>query len=115
MTSNFGSLDKKNDNMLGSIYSELSKDDLIVEQPADKSNLLDRLIYPKFFTHMYNSDGRQYYTSRLCILPCLGLAMAILVVITAFLYPLTVNEFTSCEFERQPLSNDIGLYDNVPE
>ena len=118
VTSNFDSLDKKNDNVLGSIYSEFDKDAVMVEQhdlPADKSNMLDRLIYPKFFTHMYNSDGRQYYTSRLCILPCLALAMAILVVMTAFLYPLTVNEFTSCEFERQPLSNDIGLFDDVPE
>ena len=118
VTSDFNSLDKKSNDVLGSIYSEFDKDAELVEWhdfPVEKSNILDRLIYPKFFTHMYNSDGRQYYTSRLCILPCLGLAMATLVVVTAFLYPLTVNEFTSCEFERQPLSNDIGLFDNVPE
>jgi hypothetical protein len=29
---------------------------------------------------------------------------------TAFLYPLSVNEYIACGFERSPLSNQIGLH-----
>ena len=114
-TSGFSSFKQNSDGAIISINSDISKHAVEFESfTRSKPHWVDKLIYPKFFTHMYNSDGRQYYTTKPCILPCLALSVATIFVLTAFLYPLTVNEFTSCQFERSSLSNDIGLYREIP-
>jgi len=104
-------------------YSETNVDEVFDEYDQSQYNMLGNnttvfgslaayLSHPKFFTSLYNINGRQIYSSKCTIISGLFFIFAINVILVFYVYPMLTEQYISINFERMQLSNSISMVRN---
>mmetsp|Transcript_18474 Transcript_18474/g.28345 ORF Transcript_18474/g.28345 Transcript_18474/m.28345 type:complete len:104 (+) Transcript_18474:344-655(+) len=69
---------------------------------GSEATLTDRLLYglshPKFFTSMYNINGRQVFNSKCTLLSCFGFVLAFLYIFGVLVVPLFLDRTIDTSF-----------------
>ena len=87
-----------------------------MENLGDQSSKCERCLQflsrPKYRSNMYNTNGKNIYTSKATVPLTIVLFLSVMLIGLKYAFPLFVSSPIESYFKRIPLSNSIGLISN---